>query len=161
MAKMIKLMKKHGISMPVYEYWSNNPYLMLNDLYPNKFLKEVMKTYVSILKWFKEFFETGGFSEILNLVWENSYEHGDIFVFTHIKQEECIQFFYRIKGASSIESRYNELKGKKEWYCRLSKWHPFILKLKELGWKNPEDGTNNLQNRYMGSSAEILVRNIE
>ncbi|MEM5663000.1 hypothetical protein AAHB94_01365 [Bacillus toyonensis] len=51
----ITWMKKHRIGMPVYEYWSNNPYLMLHDLYPNKFSKEVMKTYVSMRKWFKDF----------------------------------------------------------------------------------------------------------
>ncbi|ARJ25849.1 hypothetical protein B7492_32975 (plasmid) [Bacillus mycoides] len=145
----IEWMKKHRIGMPVYEYWSNNPYLMLHELYPNKFPREIMKTYVSIRNWFIEFFETEEFSEVLNIVWENSYEHGDTFVFAHEKQEEVIQFFYRIKGASSIESRYNEPKGIEEWYCTLSKWHPLVLKLKELGWKNPEDSTNNLQNRYM------------
>ncbi|MEB4819590.1 hypothetical protein [Bacillus thuringiensis] len=143
----ITWMKKHGISMPVYEYWSNNPYLMLHDLYPNKFSKEVMKTYVSMRKWFKEFFETEGYSKMLNLVWENSYIHGDTFVFTHVKREKVIQFFYQIKGASSIESRYNGLKGREEWYCTLSKWHPLVLKLKELGWKDTEDSINNLQNK--------------
>ncbi|MEK4620463.1 hypothetical protein NYE71_31175 [Bacillus sp. FSL K6-0273] len=145
----ITWMKKHRIGMPVYEYWSNNPYLMLHDLYPNKFSKEVMKTYVSVRKWFKDFFETEGYSKILNLVWENSYVHGDTFVFTNVEREEVIQFFYQIKGTSSIESRYNELKGREEWYCTLSKWHPLVLKLKELGWETPEDSTSNLQNRYI------------
>lgn len=82
-------------------------------------------------------------------MWENSYVYGDTFVFTHIKKEEVIQFLYQIKRASSIESRYNKLKGREEWYCILSKWHPLVLKLKKLGWKISEDSTNNLQNRYI------------
>ncbi|HFK1812488.1 TPA: hypothetical protein ACGXQD_005612 [Bacillus cereus] len=59
----ITWMKKHRIGMPVYEYWSNNLYLRLHDLYPNKFSKEIMKTYVPMRKWFKVFLRRKDFQK--------------------------------------------------------------------------------------------------
>lgn len=131
----IEWMKKHRISMPVYEYWSNNPFLMLHELYPERFPREIMKTYNSLRNWLNSFIKTREFTEALELVWNYGFETKESFVFAHEKSEEVIQFVYWIKGAGYAQSHFNEKENKTEWYCTLSKCHPFVLKIKELGWK--------------------------
>ena len=73
----------------------------------------------------------------LKLVWENGFENDEHFIYAHEKCEEVIEFVYLIKGASTAQFRYNEGKKRGEWYSTLSKWHPFVLKLKEVGWRCP------------------------
>ncbi|MFD0769517.1 hypothetical protein ACFQZ1_11855 [Bacillus sp. CGMCC 1.60114] len=135
----IEWMKNHRIAMPIYDYWGNNPYLMLHDLYPERFPRSIMKTYNSLRKWFTAFYDSFEFSQALQLAWENGYETESHFVLAHEKYDEVIQFIYWIKGANSAEAHYNELTKKKEWHCTLSKLHPFVLKIKELGWICPRD----------------------
>ncbi|KFM95066.1 hypothetical protein D0U04_26700 [Bacillus clarus] len=40
-----KWLKKQGLQAPLDKYWNTSPYAMLNDLYPNRFSKEMLKGY--------------------------------------------------------------------------------------------------------------------
>ncbi|MGP2423684.1 hypothetical protein ACTT1L_16930 [Bacillus sp. FH] len=88
------------------------------------------------VNWTDDFIKTDEFSEALGMVWRNGYEksvYGDrYFYFTHKSQvivKRFADFFEK-----ETRSRYREDKGYVEWYTSINSSHPFIRKVKELGW---------------------------
>ncbi|MDO8156016.1 DUF4046 domain-containing protein [Bacillus toyonensis] len=43
----MKWLKKHRLWTPVARYWNGSPYAMINDLYPNKYIKGSFKGYIN------------------------------------------------------------------------------------------------------------------
>ncbi|MGH0427470.1 hypothetical protein [Bacillus pretiosus] len=86
--------------------------------------------------WIDDFIKTDTFSEALGMVWRNGYEtkiYGySYFHFTH-KSEAIVKRFADF-FSKEIKSRYCEDKGYVEWYTYMKSSHPFIKKVKELGW---------------------------
>lgn len=44
----MRWIKKNGLTPPLTMYWSNNPYNLLHDAYPERFTKEVITAYKRI-----------------------------------------------------------------------------------------------------------------
>ncbi|HGA1022246.1 TPA: DUF4046 domain-containing protein [Bacillus cereus] len=43
----LKWIKKHRLWTPVVRYWNGSPYAMINDLYPNKYIKSSFRGYIN------------------------------------------------------------------------------------------------------------------
>ncbi|MCC2419271.1 hypothetical protein LKL86_25145 [Bacillus pacificus] len=86
--------------------------------------------------WIDDFINKDTFSVALGMVWRNGYETNiyghSYFHFTH-KSKAIVKRFADFFG-KGIKSRYREDKGYVEWYTYLKSSHPFIRKVKELGW---------------------------
>lgn len=82
------------------------------------------------------FIKTDEFSIALGMVWRNGYETNvygyGYFQFTH--KSKCIVEKFADYFGKVIKSRFREDKGYTEWYCSIRSDHPFVLKIKELGW---------------------------
>lgn len=82
--------------------------------------------------WIDNFIKTDAFSVALGMVWRNGYESAGYFQFTH-KSQSMVKKFADFFG-KEVRSRYREDKGYVEWYMSMNSGHPFIRKVKELGW---------------------------
>ncbi|MDY8166069.1 hypothetical protein [Bacillus thuringiensis] len=82
--------------------------------------------------WIDDFFKTEAFSEALGMVWRNGYEKAGYFHFTH-KSQMVVKKFADFFGKET-KSRYRADKGYVEWYMSMNGNHPFVKKVKELGW---------------------------
>ncbi|ARJ21148.1 hypothetical protein B7492_07795 [Bacillus mycoides] len=85
-------------------------------------------------EWFKYFVESDEFSESLGIVWKYGAEGWYHFEIVHKNREIIDRFATLIKGTTTVKCRFRKEKNLTEWFCNISLNHPFLLKIKEMGW---------------------------
>ncbi|MEW4150780.1 hypothetical protein Q0N88_11095 [Bacillus thuringiensis] len=85
-------------------------------------------------EWFECFVKSDEFSEALGIVWKYGAEGWYHFEVTHKKREIVDKFASLVKGATSVKSLFRKAKGYTMWTCNISLNHPFLIKIKEMGW---------------------------
>ncbi|OUB79373.1 hypothetical protein BK744_03620 [Bacillus thuringiensis serovar zhaodongensis] len=86
------------------------------------------------ITWFESFLKSEGFSEALGIVWKYGHEGPYHFEVRHKRLEIVEKFKDLVIHATCIKPRYREDKGFTEWHCNISLNHPFLKKIKQLGW---------------------------
>lgn len=84
--------------------------------------------------WFESFLKSNEFSEALGIVWKYGYKNPSYFQIRHRKQEIVERFKILIKDTTPIKTHYRKDKDFTEWSCNISLNHPFLQKIKQLGW---------------------------
>ncbi|MGX5634128.1 hypothetical protein [Bacillus thuringiensis] len=86
-------------------------------------------------EWFESFVKSDEFSKVLGIVWKYGSEKRDGFLIRHKNREIIDNFSSLIRGVTPVKSLFRKDKDFVEWYCNISLNHPFLLKIKQMGWK--------------------------
>lgn len=85
-------------------------------------------------EWFENFVASDEFSEALGIVWKYGTEKLQYFMVRHKNFEIVNRFSRLVRGATPVKSQFRKEEGTIEWHCNISLNHPFLLKIKQMGW---------------------------
>ena len=88
------------------------------------------------LKWFGDFYKSKEFSEALAIVWGYGSHFVDSFVVRNVNRQVVERFYSLVHKARPVHSYLctDKKKPYTQWVCGLHHQHPFVLKIKTMGW---------------------------
>ncbi|MBT2579479.1 hypothetical protein J7E43_19115 [Bacillus sp. ISL-8] len=96
-------------------------------------MAELFQYTVAANEWFECFVESDEFSEALGIVWKYGAEGWYHFEVRHKNREIVDRFAALVYGTTLVKPGYRKNRDT-EWYCNISLNHPFLLKIKQMGW---------------------------
>lgn len=88
------------------------------------------------LKWFDVFYKSNEFAEALAIVWGYGSHYVDSFAVRTVNRQVVERFHSLVHKARPVYSYLCTDKKKSyiQWKCSLHHQHPFVLKIKTMGW---------------------------
>lgn len=110
------------------------------------------------IKWFDDFFQSKEFAEALAIVWGFGSHLADSFVVRNADSTVVERFSQLVRKTRPLHPYECKDKAKPytQWVCGMHHLHPFVLKIKSMGWV----GSNNEDKPYPKGSfdEEVFVK---
>lgn len=112
------------------------------------------------IEWFDDFFQSKDFAEALAIVWGFGSHLADSFVVRNADSTVVERFSQLVRKTRPLHPYECKDKAKPytQWVCGMHHLHPFVLKIKNMGWI----GSNNEDKPYPKGSfdEEVFVKNV-